>query len=133
MSSSKRTWVVGAIAQIVQGNDSERVQTAEMIVDLLMEEGLLNLGYGNNDVDKVVEQFKTTFGTTKVTKADRFAAHRMSEKYGAQAVCGIVQLLAANVTEKYAPVVGSITQLETKWVSVMNFLRNIKSDETIEV
>lgn len=125
--SSKKDWVVEVVAQLVKDKP-----TAVMVVERLMEEGLLNLGYGNADVDMVVMKFSDTFGTTKTSKQDRFAAHRLTQKYGSQAVCGIIQLLADNSTLKYAPVVGSITQIEAKWVNVLNFLRNIKTDETIQ-
>ena len=121
---SKRIWVIELITQIVGD-----ATTAEMVVDRLMEEGVLHLGNGNADVDKIVDSFTEAFGTTKVSKTDRFAAHRLATKYGSQAVVGIIRLLAENSTAKYAPVVGSVTQLETKWVSVLNFVRNMKQTE----
>lgn len=124
---SKKTWVVEIITGVV-GDKT----TAEMVVERLMEEGLLNLGYGNADVDAIVVAFSDTFGTTKTSRNDRFAAHRLAQKYGAQAVVGIVQLLAENNTEKFAPVVNSVSQLEEKMPSVLNFLRNIKEEGPID-
>jgi hypothetical protein len=128
--SSKKIWVVELVTQIVGDKP-----TAEMVVERLMEEGLLVLGYGDADIDKVVEQFKLTFGTTKVSKYDRFAAGRLVKKYNSQAIVGIIGLLGQHRDEKYAPVVGSITQLEDKIVSVLHFLRNLDKDEdtTIQV
>lgn len=116
-------WVVDLISQVVRDRP-----TAEMVVERLMEEGVLNLSYGDADINRVVTTFTDTFGTTKVSKADRFAANRLVRKYGAQSVVGIVQLLAQNSTQRFAPVVGSVSQLEQKWVSVLNFLRNIQQD-----
>jgi hypothetical protein len=131
---SKRTWVVQLVAQIVQDGTRQPVQTAEIIVERLTEEGLLHLGYGDRDVDQVVEKFADTFGTTKTSRYDRYAARRLCAKYDAQAVCGIIHLLGQFTDHKYAPVVGSITQLEEKWVSVMNFLRKMKKEgEVIDV
>jgi hypothetical protein len=131
--SRDRTWVASLISQIVKGTESERAQTAEMIVDRLMEEGILHLGYGNADIDKVVEAFKEFFGTTKVTQQDRFAARRLVEKYGSQSIVGIVRLLAQHASERYAPVVNSVSQLESKFPSVVNFLRKQSTDnETIQ-
>lgn len=123
---SRKTWVVEVVASVVGD-----IPTAEMVVERLMEEGVLHLGYGDAEIDIVVQKFTDTFGTTKVSKADRWAANRLVKKYGSQAVCGIVDLLAKNSTRKYAPVIGSIAQLEEKWVSVLNFLRNINSDEEV--
>lgn len=122
----KRQYIVDIITTIVKDGP-----TAVMVVERLEEEGVLHLGYGNADIDKVVEQFKETFGTTKVTKYDRFAANRMVMKYGSQAVCGVIKLLAAKSTEKYAPVVGSLTQMEDKWVSVLNFLRTREQESQV--
>lgn len=131
---SSRAWVVDTIAGIIPGSKSERVQTAEMIVDRLMEEGVLHLGYGDADIDKVVNSFTDAFGTTKVTRQDRWAASRLVKRHDTKAVVGIVRLLAENSTAKYAPVVGSIAQLETKWVAVLNFLRNTSKDnEEIQI
>lgn len=126
---SKKDWVVELIAQIVKNAPTSAAsKTAELIVERLMEEGLLNLGYGDKDVDRVVQKFTDTFGTTKTSRQDRWAANRLCAKYGVQAVCGIIQILSENSTEKYAPVVGSITQLEAKWVSVLNFVRNLEQE-----
>lgn len=127
MSRSK-TWVVDLVSQVVKDKP-----TAELVVDRLMEEGVLHLGYGDADIDLVVNTFTDIFGTTKVSNTDRFAANRLVKKYGSQAVVGIVKLLAQHNTERYVPVVGSIAQLETKWVSVLHFLRNLQdnNDEVI--
>jgi hypothetical protein len=130
---SKRDWVVELIAQIVhKAPTGTHVQTAELIVDRLMEEGLLHLGHGDAEVDLIVDKFADTFGTTRTSRYDRFAARRLGVKYGSQAVCGIIQLLGEHRTDKYAPLVGSVTQLEEKWVSVLNFLRKLRRDEVID-
>lgn len=128
---SRKKYVVELIANMLKGTAAERVQSAEMIVLRLTEEGLLNLGYGDADVERVVSTFADTFGTTKTSKHDRFAAHRLVQKYGSQAVCGIMKLLAENSTEKYAPVVNSVAQFEEKMPSVLNFLRKTSGDEVI--
>lgn len=125
---SRRKWVVELITQIVKD-----VPTAEMVVDRLMEEGVLHLGYGDAEVDAVVSKFTEVFGTTRTSQADRWAAHRLVKRYGSQAVVGIIQLLGSLSHERYAPVVGSIMQLEDKWVSVMNFLRKNREEEIIDV
>lgn len=123
---SKRVYVVDLITQIA-GNK----QTAEMIVERLENEGLLHLGYGDAEVDMIVTRFSEAFGTTKASKYDRFAAGRLAKKYGGQAVCGIIDLLANAQTEKYAPVTNSVVQLEEKLPSILNFLRNLKGNEDI--
>ena len=115
---NRRDWAIGVVADIV----GDRIK-AEIVVDRLDEEGVLHLGHGDVDVDRVVDKFTDTFGTTKTSKYDRFAAKRLVDKYGTDAVVGIIGLLSQRSTEKYAPVVNSISQLETKWVSVLSFLR----------
>ena len=103
--------------------------TAEMLLERLQDEGMLHLGYGDADIDQVVGTFKDTFGNTKTTKYDRFAANRLVQKYGAQSVVGVMKLLAQLSGDKYAPTVGSVAQLEDKWVSVLAFVRK-KGQET---
>ena len=124
----KKEYVIELITNIVKDKP-----TAEMIVDRLMEEDLLNLGYGNSDIDAVVIQFSETFGTTKTSKYDRFAAKRLTEKYGRDSIVGIIQLLGKRKSEKYCPVVGNISQLEEKIVSVMNFLRKGVDNQDLDL
>jgi hypothetical protein len=125
---SRKQWVIDLVEKLVKDRP-----TAELVVDRLTEEGVLVLGYGDKDVEQVVGKFQDTFGNTKTTQRDRFAAHRMVQKYGTQSVLGVIQMLADNNTEKYAPVVGSVSQLEDKWVNVLSFLRNIRDTDEIDV
>ncbi len=125
---TRREYILGVVKSVIDDDIK-----AELVLERLEEEGVIHLGYGNADIDMVVEKFTNTFGTTKVSKYDRFAAQRLVRKYGSQSVVGIISLLGANSTEKYAPVVNNITGLEEKWASVLNFLRNVKGDEVIEV
>lgn len=101
---------------------------AEMSVDVLVQEGVLHIGFGEPDIDKIIEAFKTTFGTTKSSRYDRFAAKRLADKYGSKSICGIIQMLGDRSGDKYAPVVNSVAQLEEKIVNVLRFLRD-KSGE----
>lgn len=96
---------------------------AESIVERLNEEGFLHIGKGAYDVDKIVEMFKECFGNTKTTKYDRYAAHRLAKVHGVAPVCKVIELLAKCHDYPYCPIVGSVAQLETKWVSVVAFLR----------
>lgn len=125
---NRRQYIVEMIAKLIE--DSIK---AELVVERLEEEGVLHLGYGDADIDIVLESFVQAFGTTKTSKNDRWAANRLVKKYSAQAVVGIINLLAANTTQKYAPVPNSVVQLEEKWVSILNFLRSIKGNEEIQL
>lgn len=106
--------------------------TAEMLVERLMEEGLLVLGYGDKEVDRVVIQFTESFGTTRTSRQDRWAAQRLVRKYGENAVVGIIRMLSSLNAEDYSPVVNSVDDLERKWVSVVTFLRKHQPSEDIE-
>lgn len=130
--SRDRKWLVDIIANYIPGDSPQII--AEPIVDRLIEEGVLHFGYGEPEIDQVVEAFKQTFGTTNTSRYDRFAAQRLVKNYGSQAVIGIIKLLASRSTEEFAPIVNNISELEKKWVSVLNFVRK-QSDsgtETIE-
>lgn len=119
---------VELVEQIVTGSKDPKA-TAEIIVDRLIEEGWLILGYGDKDVELIVQTFSETFGNTKTSKYDRWAANRLADKYGSQAMRGIIQMLAQHSREKYVPVVGSVAQLEEKIVSVISFLRKLDKEE----
>lgn len=96
---------------------------AEDVLNVLLAEDLLKNTYGDADVTKIVETFKMTFGTTKATKFDRFAASRLAKKHGTDAVVQVLRMIAARSDEKYCPTIGSVSQLEEKWVSAIRFLR----------
>lgn len=129
MALNKRDYVVKLIAQVARVD----LPTADMVVDRLQGEGLLVLGYGDKDVEQVIATFAGTFGTTKSSRYDRWAAHRLVEKHTAQAVCGVISLLGQKQAEAYAPVVNNIAELETKWMSVLNFLRKQNDKTPIDI
>lgn len=124
----KRQYLVDVVNHIVKNK-----QTAEIVIDRLIEEGALHVGYGNADVDKILLSFSNTFGTTKASKYDRFSATRLASKYGVQAILGIIGLLGQNSQEKYAPVVNNVSELESKMPSVLNFLRNIEGSKELNI
>lgn len=116
---TRKDWVVELVAREA-GVDKP---TAVAVVERLMEEGVLVLGFGDSEVERIVETFSQTFGTTKTSRNDRYAAHRLAQKQTAQAVCGIIQILGKLRDERFCPTVGSVTELEEKWVKVENFIR----------
>lgn len=125
---NRRDYIIEVVNSIV-GNKPQ----AEIIVERLEQEQVLSLGYGDADVDAIIAKFTSDFGTTKTTRQDRFAAHRLAAKYGSRAVVGILDLLVQHSSEKYAPVPRSVADVETKWVSILNFLRTVDGEETIQV
>lgn len=126
---TRRELVVQLITELI--GDAVK---AELVVERLQDEGLLQLGYGNGEVETVLHAFKDHFGTTKTSRTDRFAAHRLCQKYGGQAVAGVIKLLAERAGQPYAPVINSVTELENKWISVLSFLRKGQHDiDTIEL
>lgn len=106
---------------------------AHLVLEMLEEEGVLHLGYGDADIDLVLNTFKECFETTKNTKLDRYAANRLVNKHSSQAVSVIIRLLKEHSDAPYAPVVNSVAQLEDKWASVLNFVRKQGDNEVIPV
>jgi hypothetical protein len=96
---------------------------ADSILERLQDEGFLHLGYGKAEVDQIVGTFKETFGNTKTTKWDRASANRLAEAHSVKAVVYIIKALKASENDKYVPSVGSVQQLEDKWVNVLAFVR----------
>lgn len=79
------------------------------------------------NVQSIVEAFSAAFGTTKVSRTDRFAAKRLHVKHGADNVVKIINALANKSDNKFAPTVNSVTQLEEKLVSIVKFLKGTES------
>lgn len=123
----RKEFIIDLVMKVVRDKP-----TAEMVVEVLQTEGLLVLGYGSSEIDNVVQKFVDTFGTTKTTKYDRFAADRLVKKYGDKAICGIIDLLGKSATQKYAPRVNNISDLESKMPSILIFLRGVRGDEEID-
>lgn len=89
--------------------------------------------YGDPEINAVIEAFKISFGTTKASQYDRYAAKRLYTKHGAQNIVTIIEALASYGGDKYAPAVNSVRQLEEKWVSVGKFLNNKSNNIMVEL
>lgn len=119
----RKEYIIELITSIVKDKP-----TAEMVVERLQEEGLLVLGYGNSEIDNVLQKFADTFGTTKISKYDRFAANRLVKKYGDKALIGVIDLYGKNIQERFAPRVNSVSELENKMPSILLFLRGLNDE-----
>lgn len=97
--------------------------TAEAIIERLQDEGLLHLGHGKAEVDQIVGTFKELFGSTRTSQMDRAAANRLATAHTTQAVIGVMKLMKQAQHQQYAPTIGSVKQLEDKWVNVISFIR----------
>ena len=120
----RRDYIVELVTRVV---GSQAI--AESVVDVLSEEGLLNLHYGNQDIGEVITAFSDNFHSTKVSKYDRFAAKRLADKHGAKVVVAIIDTLAKMQDNKFCPTVNSVSQLETKFPQVVKFIRNNTTQE----
>lgn len=103
--------------------------TAEMIVERLEEEGVLHLGYGDADIDLVVDAFRNYLSVSKITQQDRWAAARLTKVHGSKAVMDVVKMYAT-ATGQYKPVINNIVELENKFQSVLSFLRKMYTDRS---
>lgn len=89
------------------------------------------LGYGDKDVWAITERFKNNFGTTKTTKQDRYAAHRLAKKHGTEDILRVITALAQCADQPFAPGVNSVSQLDAKLPSVILFLKKQESISTV--
>ncbi len=76
----------------------------------------------DKNVQSVLDAFSEAFGTTKASRYDRYAAKRLYVKYE-EDIIKIIDALAACATDKYAPVVNSVSQLEEKLPQIAKFLK----------
>lgn len=123
--------LVDVLTPMLKGTPSERVQTAEMVIERLQEEGVLVIGYGDKDIDQVASAFQEAFNTTKTSRYDRYAASRMVQQYGTPAVVGVIRLLASKQDERFSPTVNNLKQLEDKWPQVVKFLRKVGTNAEV--
>lgn len=125
----RRDYVSSLITPIIGNKD-----IADEVIDVLVKEDLLTLQYGNSDVSDIVDTFKEAFGITKTTKYDRFSAKRLADKHGSESIVQIIKLIAQRSGEQFCPTIGSVQQLESKWVSVIRFLRGNRGfNNSIEI
>lgn len=83
--------------------------------------------YGNPDVNSIVETFADLFGSTKVTRYDRWAAGRMarSKHYGgAEGVVVLIKLFHSLSDDRYAPRVSSVSQFDDKLPAIVSFVKS---------
>lgn len=77
----------------------------------------------NKDVQAIIDAFVEQFGVTKTTQYDRWAAKRLYTKHGSENIVAIIKALAHYADDKYCPVIGSVSQIEKKWVNIAKFLK----------
>lgn len=124
---NKREIAIASVhSQMAEHTDDDfdlNISTA--IVDNLIRDGIISLTYaGVPEISEAVDAFQIFFGTTATLKTDRFAAARLVKRYGAALVIEVIENLGNRKSEKYAPVVNNISQLEAKWPSVLKFISN---------
>lgn len=110
-----------------------RKRLQELLDGLKAIEPKLPVSYGNKDVNAIVEAFKQSFGTTKTTKYDRWAAKRLSDAYGTDNIVKVIQALADISRDKYTPVVNNVAQLEQKWNSVGKAIANQSNNAMVDL
>lgn len=108
-------------------------QQAGAIVDRLIEEGVVNAHFGNQEISEVIETFKQKFGTTRTSRYDRFAAKRMVDKHGTETVIQAITALSMLQSRQYAPTVNNVSELERKWVGVVKFIKGEQSTAIAEL
>lgn len=100
---------------------------AEAIVDALIEEGVVNAHFGNQEISEVIETFKQKFGTTRTSRYDRFAAKRLVDKHGAETVIQAITALSLLQSRDFAPSANNVVDIERKWPSIVKFLNGQRS------
>lgn len=87
--------------------------------------------YGDAGINTIISAFNNTFGTTKASRWDRYAAKRLSARYGAENITAVIRALGDMKGAAYMPSVNSVQQLEEKWVSVGNFLTKMGNNTKV--
>jgi hypothetical protein len=129
MTMTKREMAIASVLTSLGMNPGDYDLLADgvgtTIVDNLITDGLLPLQMaGDPDVASILDHFQMAFRTTTVSRTDRFAASRLAKRNGSATVIYMIQELNKRRTEKYAPTVNNLTDLERKWPSVERFVSN---------
>lgn len=135
MTMTKREIAIASVSNILTSwIGTHDLDVAIPIVDQLIMDGIISLAYaGDPDVSAAVDQFQIMFHTTAPLKTDRFAASRLTKRHGLATVLFFIQQLGNRRTEKFAPVVNSLTQLEQKWPSIEKFIGTEGRKEGLDV
>lgn len=89
--------------------------------------------FGDTHINKVIQTFAESFGTTKSTKYDRFAAKRLYEKHGVAPVTDAIKALAYYQEDKYSPTVNNVSQFEEKLPQVIKYLNGKSTNVIMEL
>lgn len=101
------------------------------LLKYLVAPTILPQKYGDPDVNNIVDTFKDKFGTTLATTRDRQAAHRLAQKHGAENIVNVIVALAHFKSEKFAPVINSVSQLDAKLPGVISFLKKQEDNSSV--
>lgn len=88
---------------------------------------------GDPNINMIVQAFADTFGTTKVSAYDRYAAKRLHVKYGAETIVKVIKALGQFGGEQYCPVVNNVSQVEIKWVQIGKFLQTQSGNGVMDI
>ena len=87
-----------------------------------LKENTAQVEYGNPEINTLLKAFSDTFGTTKTSRFDRYAAKRLITKHGADKILTLISELRKMAESKFAPSVNNVSDIETKWVQIIKFL-----------
>lgn len=135
MSMTKREIAIASVSNtLTSWIGTHDLDVATPIIDQLIMDGVISLGYaGDPNVSGVVDHFQMAFHTTAPIKTDRYAASRLTKRHGLGPVVYFIQELSKRRSEKYAPVVNSLTDLERKWPQVERFIGTTPSTDGLDV
>lgn len=77
----------------------------------------------DQDAKRVVEAFKEVNNVPSVRVSDKASARVLSQKYGADNIIQIIQVMAAHKGEQYVPSINHIKDIENKWVMIERWFK----------
>lgn len=75
------------------------------------------------EAERIIEAFKEANNVPSVRPTDIKAARLLAEKYGADNIIQIIQIMAAAQGKPYVPSINNIKNLQDKWVMVGNYIK----------
>ena len=126
--------IYAPLTEAIRHIDASNLPVSRSSSDLAVHDNaLVTNDKRDPDVQVIVDTFKESFGTTSVSKYDRFAANRLAKKYGSDAICKVIIFISQHQGEPYTPVIGSVAELDKKLVSVQAWFKRQREEGAIEL
>lgn len=103
-------------------------QATTVIQALVAHDMVREVYIPSSAVETLCSSFKTLYGLTKISRYDRFAAHRLIKRYGLIPMTNLITALHDHQADTYCPVVNGLVDVERKLPAIRHFIEKQSID-----